>query len=244
LATVVLIHGSYCGGWSWKKVAPPLRAAGHEVYTPTLTGLGERSHLLTSEVNLSTHVQDIVNLLFYEDLRDVILLGWSYSGMVITGVAEQVPERVRHLIYLDAAIPEDGQAAFDLVEGLRDQWLANAIDVNGARAKATADRQWIIDGWKIADPSDVDWIEARITPMPIETNEERINLPAHHARQLPRSFISCARNDALAPLAQKARAEGWDYHELPREHFEIIAVPDELVAVLLQIAENSGSHVE
>src|ERR687897_2535380 len=99
MATFVLVHGSSSGGWAWKRVSPHLRASGHDVYAPTLTGLGERVHLLSPDVNLSLHIQDIANVLFYEDLRDVILVGQSYGGMVITGVAEQAAERIRQLVY-------------------------------------------------------------------------------------------------------------------------------------------------
>src|SRR5215211_1043953 len=115
MATFVLVAGAWHGGWCWRKVTPLLRAAGHEVFAPTLTGLGERSHLAHPDVGLTTHIQDIVNLLEYEDLNDVVLVGHSYSGMVITGVAEQVPGRLAHLVYLDAFVPENGQALVDLL---------------------------------------------------------------------------------------------------------------------------------
>ena len=113
--TFVLVHGYWDGGWAWSQMAPLLRMAGHDVYTPTLTGSGERVHLRHPDVTLDTHVQDIVNMLRYEDLRRVILVGWSYGGMVITGVAEHVPERLAHLVYLDAFVPQDGQSAADLI---------------------------------------------------------------------------------------------------------------------------------
>src|SRR5437763_6310667 len=102
MATYVLVHGAWHGGWCWQRVTPLLRAAGHEVYTPTLTGLGERAHLGTPDVGLATHVEDIVTMLEYEDLTDVVLVGHSYAGMVITGVAHAVPSRLTHLVYLDA----------------------------------------------------------------------------------------------------------------------------------------------
>ena len=242
MATFVLVHGSYCGGWSWKKVAPLLRAAGHDVYTPTLTGLGERAHLLTPEVNQSTHIQDITNVLFYEDLHDVILLGWSIAGMVITGVAGQMPERLRHLIYLEAAVPADGEMAFDMIPGMRESWLANSFEVNGARVNARVARQDIIDHWHITNPDDVDWVDARLTPMPLATSEEPIRLPEYHVRQLPCTYIACTGSDWAEAMAQRARDRGWDYYELPRGHFELIAAPDELVALLLNIADGGGRH--
>lgn len=241
MSTFVLVHGAYCGGWSWKKVTPPLRAAGHDVYTPTLTGLGERAHLLTPDVNLSTYIHDIVNLLFYEDLHDVILVGWGYSGMVITGVAEQAAERLGRLIYLDAPIPEDGQSTFDVITGVRDRWIADSVAINGAQAKRRLSRQDIIDAWMITDPDDVAWMDARLTPMPLATFEEPIRLPEYRAQHVPRSYIACAGSDFLAPMARKARAQGWDYHEVPRGHVEVGAAPDELVSVLLQIARDTNT---
>ena len=113
MATFVLVAGACCGGWSWTRVAPLLRAAGHAVWTPTLTGLGDRVHLATPDVNLDTHVTDVVNLLVYEDLRDVALVGYSYAGFVIAGVAERAPERLAQLVYGDADVPEDGQSSYD-----------------------------------------------------------------------------------------------------------------------------------
>jgi pimeloyl-ACP methyl ester carboxylesterase len=122
MTTFVLVHGAGHGGWCWGRVAPLLRAAGHEVVTPTLTGLGERVHLLDGRVDLELHVTDIVNVLRYEDLHDVVLVGHSYGGTVITGAADRAPERVAKLVYLDAAFPGDGQSVADVVEpveGLR-----------------------------------------------------------------------------------------------------------------------------
>src|SRR6266498_5853186 len=110
MATYVLLHAGWAGGWQWRAVAQRLRMEGHEVYTPTFTGLGERVHLASSEVGLETHIQDILGVLTYEDLHDVILVGHSYSGMVSTAVAERVPERLAHLVYVDAFVPQDGQS--------------------------------------------------------------------------------------------------------------------------------------
>src|SRR5574340_543741 len=112
--TFVLVHGSHDGGWIWQKLAPLLRAAGHTVYTPTLTGLSDRSHLLAYGVNLTTHITDVANLLYYEDLSDVVLVGNSYAGMVITGVAARTPERLKLVVYLDAYLPDDGRSELDL----------------------------------------------------------------------------------------------------------------------------------
>ena len=114
MATYVLVHGAWHGGWCWNRVAPLLRDKGHDVYTPTLTGLGERVHLATPEVDLSTHVTDVVNVIEFEDLRNVVLMGHSYGGQVITGVAGAIPERIGQLVYLDASLPNDGESLSQL----------------------------------------------------------------------------------------------------------------------------------
>jgi len=113
-STYVLVHGAWHGGWCWKKVAPALRAAGHVVYTPTLTGLGERAHLANPAIDLATHVADVVNLLEAEELDKVVLVGHSYGGMVVTGVADRAADRIGRLVYLDAANPKDGQSLVDV----------------------------------------------------------------------------------------------------------------------------------
>src|SRR5438105_3932795 len=117
MSTYVLVHGAWGGSYGWRKVRPLLIKAGHDVYTPSLTGQGERSHLATPQVNLTTHIKDAYNAIWYEDLTDIILVGHSYGGMVVTGVADQMPERIKHLVYLDAFLPENGQSLYDLGGG-------------------------------------------------------------------------------------------------------------------------------
>src|SRR4249919_2719616 len=131
--TFLVCHGAWGGGWSWKKMHPLMQAAGHRLVTPTYTGLGERVHLMNSTVDLDTHIEDVVNVIKFEDLRDIVLLGHSYGGMVATGVADRARDRVSQLIYLDAFVPEDGQSLFDL-NGSRDQMMKAAAEGDGWRA--------------------------------------------------------------------------------------------------------------
>ena len=131
MATFVLVHPAWFGGWCWKKVVPLLRAQGHEVHTPTLTGLGERAHLATPEVGLSTHIADVVNVMSYEDLGDVVLVGNSSGGNVITGVADRVPERIAQLVYLDAFVPADGQGIVDMLPPDRRQTVEALVQAEG-----------------------------------------------------------------------------------------------------------------
>ncbi|MDB5074339.1 MAG: hydrolase or acyltransferase of alpha/beta superfamily, partial [Chloroflexi bacterium] len=160
MALFVLVHGSWHGGWCWKKVTPLLRSAGHEVLTPTLTGLGERAHLLTPDIGLDTHIQDVTAALTYEDARDVVLVGHSYGGLVIACVADRVTDRLGHLVYLDALMPRPG-------ETLREVFSADGIAELDARAREFG------DGWRVPPLSpdifgvtaeaDVAWMQPRLT---------------------------------------------------------------------------------
>ena len=132
MATFVVAHGAWSAGWAWKKMRPLMRAAGHELWTPTYTGLGERAHLGHADVDLDTHIQDIVAVLETEDLNDVILIGHSYGGMVATGVADRARDRIRHLVYLDAFAPTDGQAVFDLCRRISRRRCARGAEASAS----------------------------------------------------------------------------------------------------------------
>jgi pimeloyl-ACP methyl ester carboxylesterase len=241
MATFVLVHGACHGGWCWKRVAPLLRRAGHEVYTPTLTGLGERAHLLTRDVGLDTHIQDVVNVLEYEELDDAILVGHSYGGIVITGAAERMPARIGHLVYLDAVVPtgEDrsGQAWFERHNP--DSW-------RNIEARIAANGGWLLpvpEGvplWGVSDAADVRWLRAHVVPHPASTFRDR--LPGDHApaQHLPHSFIRCpdrpgAPND-FSPDAERIRELGGRVYEVAGGHDAMVRMPRELVEVLLEIA--------
>ncbi|TGD72280.1 alpha/beta hydrolase [Mangrovimicrobium sediminis] len=208
MATFVLVHGGGHGGWCYQPVARLLRASGHEVYTPTLTGLGEREHLLNPSINLDTHITDVVKLLQFEDLQDVYLVGHSYGGMVITGVADRAPERIGNLVYLDAAFPSNGQSL---------------VDVAGEMMAASRARGRIVDGvelvlfpddlpygyFGVTDPAQIEWMAARLTPHPFACFEQKLVLQDEaRVRALPQSFIVCAENmpeeyhDALREMCQ------------------------------------------
>ena len=230
MATFVLVHGSFCGGWVWRPVVPLLRGAGHEVWAPTLTGLGERADLLSPAVGLATHVDDIARVLFYEDLRDVVLVGPSDAGMVITGVAEAAANRLARLVYLDAFVPEDGRCAFDLIPGLRERWYAAFAVRDGVAVPADAAPT------EVADPATHAWVRARMTPMPLRTHEDPLTLPRCRAADLPRSYIRCTGWPTFAETAAQAEAAGWDIHELPATHLAMVTAPATLARVLLAIA--------
>jgi pimeloyl-ACP methyl ester carboxylesterase len=232
----MLVHGSNGGSWVWQKVAPLLRAADHEVYAPTLTGLADRSHLLGCGVNLTTHITDVVNLMVYEDLSDVILVGNSYAGMVITGVAAKMPERLKLLVYLDAYVPEDGQSEVDLWPPER-RAIAEAAE---AETKGLAQPPPpALFG--VTDSALLNWINARATPQPVSTYTEPVPAGSAKSNTLPRVFIHCTGNptttpDVFGPSAAKARAKGWEVREISTGHLAMLTAPSELAALLLELS--------
>ncbi|MGH7088707.1 MAG: alpha/beta fold hydrolase, partial [Stellaceae bacterium] len=187
MATIVLAHGAWSAAWAWKKMRPLMAAAGHAFFTPTYTGLGERAHLATPTIDLEAHIADVLGVIEFEDLRDIVLLGHSYGGMVATGVADRARDRVAHLIYLDAFVPDDGQCLFDLVP--------EAQRVAQRKSAETG------DGWRVApnpmpedtSPGDQAWISRKRLPHPLKCMETPLRL-RHGPLTLPRSYIQAARN--------------------------------------------------
>jgi pimeloyl-ACP methyl ester carboxylesterase len=230
VATFVLLHGGWDGAWFWRPVARLLQKAGHEVFTPTLTGYGERVHLASPEIGLDTHVQDVLGVLTYEDLHQVILVGYSYSGMVITAVAEEAPERLAHLVYCDAFVPQDGQSLKDMV--VPEQW---------ASFEAVARERG--DGWRIPFA-----FQPRSTPNLLKPLCQPVTLGNPLAARLPRTYIYCTDKSHMqltdVPLARSAayaRAQGWRYRELATGHAPMQTTPHELTALLLDVP-NAGAH--
>lgn len=178
-AVYVLVHGGGHGGWCWKRVADPLRAAGHSVYTPTMTGVGEKSHLLSPAVDLDVNITDIVNLLTWEDLTEVILVGHSYGGMVITGVADRALDRIGHMVYLDAAHPRNGEPLWKQPPS----GVGMVDTVNGTQVTALPTDMLLRTALGLTKPDDYAWGKAKITPQPLKTftqplrlqNEERVH---------------------------------------------------------------------
>ena len=238
MATFVMVHGTGGGGWIWQKLTPLIRAAGHEVYTPTLTGVGDRSHLLNCGVNLTTHITDVASLLLYEDLSDVVLVGHSYAGMVITGVAAKVPERLRLLVYLDAYVPDEGQTESDLWPAdMRASILADEAAGRGLREPPP------LDFLGITDPEMAAWVKARMTPHPIATYTEPVPISSAKGAALPRTFIHCTNGPTtrvFAPFAAKARAAGWEVYELATGHCAMLTMPYEVAEILLKLGVLAG----
>lgn len=227
MATYVLVHGAWHGGWCWRRVAPALRAKGHEVYTPTLTGLGERSHLLTPQVGLDTHVEDVINVFEYEDLREAVLVGHSYGGLVITGAVASLAHRVSHLVYLDAFVPADGDSLFSLIGGPRPEYLAD----------------WKLEPistFGVTDPEDVAWLKAKMTPHPRKAMSDPVKV-ARPVESYPfrRTYVLAAGQPmrAFPATAERLRANpAWKVIDLPTGHDMMVTMADELTSILLEAA--------
>jgi pimeloyl-ACP methyl ester carboxylesterase len=237
MATYVLVHGGGHGGWCYQRVARILRSAGHEVHTPTMTGLGERSHLLGPEVDLDMHIRDIIAVLQYEDLRNVILVGHSYGGMVVTGVADHAAERVGRLVYLDAATPVNNQSLLDvagpIIEAVRPQ--GRVVDGVELVLLPTPDAGRL---YGVTDPDDLAWMAERLTGHPWQCFEQPLRLENETALwAIPQYHIVCTSTLPTrdAETMDKARADGrlWD---IDTGHDLMITEPQAVADALGQVA--------
>jgi pimeloyl-ACP methyl ester carboxylesterase len=222
--TYVIVHGAWGGGWAWREVDNLLSADGHKVYRPTLTGLGERVHLASPEIGLDTHIQDIVNVILYEELRDVVLVGHSYGGMVVGGVADRLPERIRRLVYLDAFVPQDGRSFNDIA---------------GGRGQRVPDG-FVVPGWNTPStpPGDV--------PHPAKTLSDKIELKNPAAAKLPTVYVLTVdpgrqpSGDMFYRFYQQAETQGWITLRMEGDHNVQQSRPKELVELLERVPLEPG----
>lgn len=232
MANYVLVHGAYHGGWCWRDVARGLRARGHDVFTPTLTGLGERSHLLTPSVNLSVHIQDVVNVLTWEELADVILVGHSYGGMVVTGVADRVAERIADVVYLDAIVPEDGQSTLDVQPPGRREWMAERARAAGGLAGAPVEAEV----YGVTEPNAKAWIDAKCTPQPFAALSEKVRISGKPAERVAKKLYILCTDPALPYMRQffdmAAADPGWEAIEMATGHDAMAIQPEALTDIL------------
>ena len=240
MARFVLVHGAFYGAWCWERVTPLLRARGHEVFAPTLTGLGERAELLSPAIGLQTHVDDVVRFLELQNLQEVVLVGHSYSGMVIGCAAHRLPERIAHLVYFDAFVPEDGKSLSDIQSERFRLALLELAQTEG-------------EGWKIpaldptsetlgvTDERDAEWLRSKLTAHPFRTLLEPAVLGNPKAETIPRTFIFCTGNppDGSFPrLARELKARpDWKYMEINSSHSVMITAPQALAEKLLAVVE-------
>jgi pimeloyl-ACP methyl ester carboxylesterase len=227
--TFVLVHGAWHGGWCWARVASILRGRGHAVLTPTMTGLGERSHLLSRAIDLDVMVADIANVLLWEDLEDVVLVGHSFGGNAISGVADRMPER--RLVYLDAIMLENGQTPFSRLPS----------DIVAVRTKAAQESSGGLSlppppasAFGITDASQARWVESRMTPHPFATFTSPLHLKGRVGNGLAASYIVCT-DPLYQPLEASrrwVRAQGWTMREIATGHDAMVSAPDRLADML------------
>jgi len=234
VAAFLVAHGAWSAGWAWKKMHPLMRSRGHRLVTPTYTGLGERAHLAHPGIDLDAHIDDMLAVLHYEDLTDVVLVGHSYGGMVATGVADRAPARIARLVYLDAFMPRNGEALFDLVSAEARAGMRKAANEAG-------------DGWRIppnplppdTDQTDVSWIMPRRVMQPRKTFEQPVRL-AGAGERLPRIYIYCTRpspGDVFRQFAERARSDPrWRSHEIDASHSPHVTAPAVLADLLAGLA--------
>lgn len=229
MATFVLVHGAWHGSWCWKRVRKTLQAEGHDVFTPTLTGVGERSHLTSPQVTLDTHVADVVNLIRWEELDDVVLCGHSYGGCVITGAADRVPERIRALVYLDAFILEDGESLHDVLPPV----------VAVGQAQAANDKG---NGWQVppisaeffrVNMADRAWVDKQCTPQSLATFQHRLRLKnTIPAAKCTHILATGYEQSPFPPFHETAKDLGWKTVTIDCGHDVMLDRPVELVAML------------
>ena len=232
MATFVLVAGAWLGGWCWRDVATRLQGGGHVVISATLTGLGERAHLLRRDVALDTHVSDIVGLFEYQDLHEVVLVGHSSGGTVITAAAEETATRIRALVYLDASVPWHGESNNDVLGQDLASQLRRSAKLNG-------------DGWRLPPapvnewglPDDLrPWVEHRVTPHPLRSLEDPVHLESEVAASLPRVFFRSSTQSApYARLIARARDAVWLCRDLSGGHYPMLTEPDAVAAALAEL---------
>jgi len=241
--TFVLLHGAWHGGWCWKPVMEAITAAGHRVFTPTQTGLGVRSNLLSKDITLDVFIQDLVDLLEEEDLHDVILVGHSFGGIGITGAAERVPSRIRHLVYLDSMILQDGDSAFSILPSdVAAARLQQAVEFSGGLSMPVPDAS----AFGITESADKAWVEANCTPHPVSTYEDTFRLNGLIGNGVPATYVA-VKPDYAPLVASRAIAReqpGWSYREIDAGHDAMITSPQAVVNLLLDIHEGGQMYTK
>jgi pimeloyl-ACP methyl ester carboxylesterase len=235
MATFVLVHGGSHGGWCYRKLSPLLRAAGHEVFAPTLTGLGERKHLLGPEVDLDLHVTDVVNMLEYEDLTKVILVGHSYGGMVITGVADRARARIGHLVYLDAAHPKNGESLVDVAPQMMAMARSEMSEIGGVEVVSGPNSQ-AVPYFGVTDPADHAWMVSRLLPHPWKCYAQPLALQNEPAiRRIPHTNICCTAG-LQRPGYREEMKRADLFFEIDTGHDLMITEPEAVAEMLFKVA--------
>ncbi|MEU9885695.1 alpha/beta hydrolase [Sphaerisporangium sp. NPDC051011] len=239
MSTYLLVHGAWHSGRCWERVVPLLASAGHRVVAPSLTGYGDKAHLLGPEVGLDTHVDDIVGLITEEDLTEVVLVGHSYAGLVISSAANEVPDRIAHLVYLDAMVPEDGESAAD-VQPMTQALIDRAVKSDsGWRVPPLPEMPPPAGLFGVTDPADVAWLRTMLSDQPVRCLQQSVRLDNPAVNTIPRTHIHCtvgvpegiARRPIPAIQPNGTPAQVW---ELATGHDCMITMPAELAGLLLK----------
>jgi pimeloyl-ACP methyl ester carboxylesterase len=231
--TFVLVHGAWHGGWCWRRVADRLRARGHVVFTPTLTGLGERAHLLHPKVDLSLHIADVLGVIKYEQLKDVVLVGHSYGGCVISGVAEAMPDKIGSIVFLDAFIPDNGDATLDLVQPAVQEIIQAAFERGDTTVPVRDAAAFRVN------EKDRDWVDSLAGPQPIGTMTETIRLTGARERISKKTYIRASGYPNVSfdkACARVKKDSSWRTYEVPCGHDVMIDEPDRLTEILIEVA--------
>ncbi|MFI7000407.1 alpha/beta hydrolase [Nocardia sp. NPDC050175] len=243
MSTFLLVHGAWHSGRCWERVVPLLESKGHRVLAPSLTGYGDKAHLLGPEVGLDTHVDDIVTLINEEDLSEVVLVGHSYAGLVISSVANQIPDRIGHLVYLDAMVPMDGETAVD-VQPISQHLIDLAANSDtGWRVPPLPERPPPFGLFGVTDPADMAWLRTMLSDQPVRCLQQPAHLDNPATTAIPRTHIHCVgatppgitRRPVPALQPNGSPSQIW---ELPTGHDCMITMPTELSELLLEVSHS------
>lgn len=232
----VLVHGGYHGGWCWSRVTPFLHQSGHRVFAPTITGVGERSHLLSSSLRLDTAITDITQVIEAEELTDIILVGHSIGGLYIAGVADRIPKRIRRLVFLDSVLVKNGQTLLSFLPPERQEVLRAAVAKAGgiAAPKPTSAKLFGLD-----QVNDIQWVERRMTDHPWSTWTDPLTLNNPFGAGLPKTYIKCTKPEfplvAAAKVELRNNPDGWDIASLETGHEAMVTAPAELAQLLISL---------
>ena len=235
MTTFLLVHGTWGGGWQWRQVAERLRDRGHQVFTPTLTGLGEREHLVTRQTNFDTHVEDVSAVFSWEQLDDVALVGTSYAGLVISAVADRMPKRVAALVYLNAALPTNGQCMLDTVSAERRSAVQNLADAEGDGYRVPA--SLVLDTGIEADGARQDFL-SRMSPHPLPSLLQPVYLAGKYREVRRKAYVLATKkiSHRFRDYYDWAKAQpGWTAHEIASHHYPMVTAPDLTAELLLAI---------
>lgn len=228
MSNFVFVHGGMIGGTCWKKLRQPLEEKKCVVLTPTLTGLAERKHLTHQNIDLATHIQDVLNIIFYEELEDIVLVGHSYGGMVITGVADKIPTKIKKLIYIAAVLPMSGESMFDAVGPEISAFLYNSAQKgNGWEVPAGLPESYGIEALE-----DIRWFKKSSTPHPLKSFQHKLSYDSSSFEKLDKIYIKCAHDSALEPMARRAKEMRIPCYEMDAGHFPMITHPETVIELL------------